>query len=609
MALHGHTRIELTDVNTNEVQILEDDNLVTNGIVELLSQTGEMPNEVYEHLYSGNSFSDEYNHIDVLTGGLLIYDKAIPESEGQLWPPIESTMVGQGTVDTVYSGTNLKAGSYIAAESGISADGHSYTHTWTFDTSQANGNIEAVCLTTASGGLIGTGNDDSNLDSDNWMSKGDSTTNQTFKNFVSKETTIFWEAFSSTDCRQYSYAPFEMMYIDKDNNCFYGLDYVNSPAFIHSSTNGYGATITQDIINASILKNHYFYLNKYEFASTDDFSLFKPNLNAPSSSLKIEYKMDSTAPSTVEVKQKSRLISSTMIELPQLADIITDTMATLGSGYYYHWDFSCDRGYIYLHVVIHKNSTIALETPFMYIWQIDVAQQQITNFKTIKNFFSESLSFSRSYNPSSSYYGDMLHPMRNNDQNCWFSVAYATNNSVLVMGNNGYILNYADETDIQAYKIYDSSNPLPNGFLNCRYFSSASFVNGNYILWQGINNISRNISKYIVTINENTGEIKYLHTELARYLVYSACGKYRDISNSYMRSILPIYSTDQSPVSFVLNYFAYGSSSSPYRYWGTLASVLFTLPSLLITINNLPEKITKKNTQTMKVIYTLREDV
>ena len=40
MALHGHTKIELTDVNTGEVEIYEDDNMVTNALNSFFWQKG-----------------------------------------------------------------------------------------------------------------------------------------------------------------------------------------------------------------------------------------------------------------------------------------------------------------------------------------------------------------------------------------------------------------------------------------------------------------------------------------------------------------------------------------------------------------------------------------
>ncbi len=39
MTLHGHTRIELTDVHTGAVEVVESDNLITNACLTFLTAT------------------------------------------------------------------------------------------------------------------------------------------------------------------------------------------------------------------------------------------------------------------------------------------------------------------------------------------------------------------------------------------------------------------------------------------------------------------------------------------------------------------------------------------------------------------------------------------
>ena len=39
MTLHGHTRIELTDVHTGAVEVVESDNLITNAVSDILTAT------------------------------------------------------------------------------------------------------------------------------------------------------------------------------------------------------------------------------------------------------------------------------------------------------------------------------------------------------------------------------------------------------------------------------------------------------------------------------------------------------------------------------------------------------------------------------------------
>ena len=40
MTLHGHTKIELTDIHTGAVETIEKDNIVTNAVSEILNGYG-----------------------------------------------------------------------------------------------------------------------------------------------------------------------------------------------------------------------------------------------------------------------------------------------------------------------------------------------------------------------------------------------------------------------------------------------------------------------------------------------------------------------------------------------------------------------------------------
>ena len=40
MKLHGHARLELTDVHTGEVEVVESDNLITNAVSDIFNGYG-----------------------------------------------------------------------------------------------------------------------------------------------------------------------------------------------------------------------------------------------------------------------------------------------------------------------------------------------------------------------------------------------------------------------------------------------------------------------------------------------------------------------------------------------------------------------------------------
>jgi hypothetical protein len=152
MALKGHTRIELTNVETGEVEVHEDDNMVTNALSKLLGSYGVFCNNPLSSALSGDAPSTT---IMRLTGGLMLFDTAIEENQEIINAPAGVSVVGCGS-SISYSGANTMTGSYNETESGYTEDG-GYKHVWDFTTSQANGNIACASLTTGAGGKITEG--------------------------------------------------------------------------------------------------------------------------------------------------------------------------------------------------------------------------------------------------------------------------------------------------------------------------------------------------------------------------------------------------------------------------------------------------------------------
>lgn len=151
MALKGHTRIELTNIETGEVEVHEDDNMVTNALSKLLGSYGCFCNNPLAEVVNGTPTDT----VMKLTGGLMLFDTAIEENPEIINAPAGVSVVGCGSADA-YNGANTMAGSYNMTESGWTEDG-GYKHVWDFSTSQANGNIACASLTTNAGGKITEG--------------------------------------------------------------------------------------------------------------------------------------------------------------------------------------------------------------------------------------------------------------------------------------------------------------------------------------------------------------------------------------------------------------------------------------------------------------------
>ena len=160
--IKGHTKIELTDVNTGEVTTYEDTNLVTKAFYDMCQHNGVGGINVFNLFCNKGS-----NLLMAVTRGLLLYDNQIDEDETQYFASGDGTrLVGCGG-NKAYSGAQAMAGSYNGIESGAIENG--YKHVWDFSTSQANGHIACACLTTEVGGFITTGTDTYSSD---WIGEG-----------------------------------------------------------------------------------------------------------------------------------------------------------------------------------------------------------------------------------------------------------------------------------------------------------------------------------------------------------------------------------------------------------------------------------------------------
>ncbi len=159
--LKGSAEIELRDERTGETTYVKHENMLTDGLsIALTPQTGRY---TYPTGYQGGSGAPEtdeqkMNHnrsvMDHLLGGVFLFGETLQESAGNLEMPL-GALIGKGA-HNAYSGVDTKRGSYNGKESGLQPDG-SYRHVWDFATSQANGTIRALALTTHAGGIEGDG--------------------------------------------------------------------------------------------------------------------------------------------------------------------------------------------------------------------------------------------------------------------------------------------------------------------------------------------------------------------------------------------------------------------------------------------------------------------
>lgn len=149
--LHGHTTIDLFNVHTKKYERFEHDNTFTDGIESYMSDLG-----VFMRSPLGNGTVYGRELWKSLLGGILLFDKELPTSPMAKYMPAGTTMTANGSYGVSNSGNPSELGSYNSIESSVGSDYISLVYDW--GTSQGNGEIASVALTTQDGGYIGYGN-------------------------------------------------------------------------------------------------------------------------------------------------------------------------------------------------------------------------------------------------------------------------------------------------------------------------------------------------------------------------------------------------------------------------------------------------------------------
>lgn len=153
--LKGHTKIELTDVKTGKIQIVEKDNMFTNAVKEFLQPyCGN-----YSKLFNQDNNTGTASLYTSLISGLLLFDTEIPEDANTFFPPASAKMIGCANDDEASSVGDVYRGTYNASESEYSEEDKTLQLVFDFATSQANGTIKSICLTNRLGGFGNYGND------------------------------------------------------------------------------------------------------------------------------------------------------------------------------------------------------------------------------------------------------------------------------------------------------------------------------------------------------------------------------------------------------------------------------------------------------------------
>jgi hypothetical protein len=144
--IKGTTRIELTDVNTGEVEVVEEENMVTNAIRDIFAPMGLVKS-------AGTMYSTDYvEYYTTITGGLLLLDKRLDEDPDNYFLPVDVKQTGCAVYNQQNTTNQTLRGNYNATESEFSRTEKRVKYVYDFDTAEANGTIACVALTHAYGG-------------------------------------------------------------------------------------------------------------------------------------------------------------------------------------------------------------------------------------------------------------------------------------------------------------------------------------------------------------------------------------------------------------------------------------------------------------------------
>ena len=90
MTLHGHTRIELTDVHTGAVEVVESDNLITNAVSDIFNGYGGSLNKAMLLWRGDQGYTNAPKDlVTMFYGGLLLYDTPLGNDPATVFAPAE----------------------------------------------------------------------------------------------------------------------------------------------------------------------------------------------------------------------------------------------------------------------------------------------------------------------------------------------------------------------------------------------------------------------------------------------------------------------------------------------------------------------------------------
>ena len=148
--LKGKMKMELTDVNTGEKEVIVEHNMITNALANIFKPIGMLKG-------SAEILSQLAPYYKNLLGGILLFESPIEENVNNVYADAGNKMVGCGVFEQQNSSKGVYRGGYNQVESEVNLTSKTAKFVYDFTTSQANGEISCVALTSLNGGYCSYG--------------------------------------------------------------------------------------------------------------------------------------------------------------------------------------------------------------------------------------------------------------------------------------------------------------------------------------------------------------------------------------------------------------------------------------------------------------------
>lgn len=560
--LKGKTIIELTDVNTGQKEVIEENNMVTNAINDLFNTFPNLINP-YSIYQGGSWYMSNFKRLyEFLLGGILLFDSQIEEKPENTYAPPSANLIGCGVYDHKNSNANNKVrGDYNAAESEFNEEQKYMKFVYDFSTSEANGTIASVCLTSYYGGLTSYGNKDAEFIKNSNNQRAYDSYKFCINNFYGNSSTS-----SSQDLAESSLIP---LCVSGDVNYKKAKD-----------DKDYSVILGPDDFSRSEISSSIYDKEHPIFIDVDEDAVYY-----------LKTKHETGFRAYWITKRKAYIKSISVFDNPQAKGDLIEEVQVVSEISFEDFNYYSPKYYCYdtaqkcLYIFVGRYTNYNNNSDLNFI-KVDLSNG-LTNAKgqeiIVKNTtgFNIDICYKNSSNTGTFFI------------NNGFLYVNKTNTSTQIKPEY-YKIEIANPANVK--KLKDETRP--------------NYDSKNLYVWYDSLEQYRPVYEHNGIIYMNNGYIikndEILRTELSYFYYYDK--SYDSIYGKYINVIPVLINKKSSPFIYIsATKKPPSSSSESYIYLYNPSDCFCYLFNYLATINNLAEPVTKTADKTMKVTYIIQE--